>query len=81
MVDSNVVDTLMPTSMVLSHYLQEMAYHTHQVVGEEDQLWEHREPRDHSVVGEGRRGINEDEMGKNAGRSKPRMRRWKNEEG
>ena len=54
MVDSNVVDTLMPTSTVLSHYLQEMAYHSHQVVGEEDQPWEHQEPKDYSVVGERR---------------------------
>ena len=53
--------------MVLSQYLQEVAYHSHQVVGEGDQLLEHREPKDHSkdhsVVGDGRRGINEDEMG------------------
>ena len=54
MVDTNVVDTLTPTSTVLSHYLQEMAYHSHQVVGEEDQLLEHREPKDYSVVGERR---------------------------
>ena len=38
----------------LRQYLQELAYHSHQVVGEEDQQWEHWEPRDHSVVRERR---------------------------
>ena len=36
----------------LSRYLQELAYHSHQVVREEDQQWEHWEPKDHSEVGE-----------------------------
>ena len=50
----------------LRQYLQELAYHSHQVVGEEDQQWEHWEPRDHSVVREkvGGEYMKEEEMRK-----------------
>ena len=52
---SNLVDTLRHLAVHnLRQYLQELAYHTHQVVREEDQQWEHWEPWDHSAVRERR---------------------------